>query len=201
MARRASLGPRMYPAFNEKAVSFALGLNAVRAPDVATRAGLKLLLNTVKGDQLANGSWASWPDTRPPMFGHSDERATTSALLALLPAAAAGDDAARAALDRGLAWLAATPTDDDPQSIALRLVLLSRLGRPADEYAPLAARIRQRQRPDGGWSQTPQMPSDAWATGQALYALAHARGEPDDPAIPRGQAFLVSAQAQTGPGP
>src|SRR6185295_9884200 len=151
-----------------------------------------------KGDQIENGSWTSWPETRPPIFGNSDERATALATLALLPAAAAGVDTARAARDKGVRWLADTKTDDDPQSIAMRLVLWRRLGRPAEEWEPLARRIKERQNADGGWSQAKEMASDGWATGQALYALAHAGFKADDPVIQRGQAFLVKNQRADG---
>ena len=37
------------------------------------------------------------------------------------------------------------------------------------------------------------MASDAWATGQALYALAHAGIKPDDPAIDRGHCLSWSS--------
>ncbi len=188
-------------ALNEKAVSFALALGVEPSPDTDARAGLELLLGTVKADQIENGSWASWPETRPPMFGNSDERTTASAILALLPAAAAGDPSAVAARDKGVEWLSTTKTDDDPQSIALRLVLWQRLGRPAEESAALVKRIRARQNPDGGWAQTPEMASDAWATGQALYALAHAGFKSADPAVARAQAFLVATQRDDGSWP
>ena len=188
-------------ALNEKAVSFALALGANPEPDSASRDGLKLLLTTVKGDQLENGSWASWPETRPPLFGNSDDRATAQAVLALLPVAAAGDEAAIAARDRGVKWLSETKSDDDPQSIAIRLVLWRKLNRPAEECVPLAERIRKRRNADGGWSQTAEMPSDAWATGQALYALAHAGTKPDDPVIRRAQTFLVETQRDDGSWP
>ena len=36
------------------------------------------------------------------------------------------------------------------------------------------------------------MPSDAWATGQALYSLALAGIKPAEPAIARAHAFLVA---------
>jgi hypothetical protein len=49
-------------------------------------------------------------------------------------------------------------------------VLWNRLGRPAEEWEPLIQRIKDRQNSDGGWSQTKDMASDAWASGQALYA-------------------------------
>jgi len=188
-------------ALNEKAVNFAIALGANPEPDAVSRAGLKLLLTTVKGDQIENGSWASWPETRPPIFGNSDERATALATLALLPAAATGDDSAKVARDKGVQWLADTKTDDDPQSIALRLVLWQRIGRPAEEWEPLAKRIQSRQNVDGGWSQAEELPSDAWATGQALYALAHAGFKPDNPAISRGHAFLIKTQRDDGSWP
>jgi Squalene-hopene cyclase N-terminal domain len=188
-------------ALNEKAVSLALALAADPQPDAVSQAGIKILLQTVKSDQIENGSWASWPDTRHPIFGNSDERTTLSATLALLAAAAGGDEPARAARDRGLAWLDATKTDDDPQSVALRLVLWRRLDRPAELWQPLVERIRARQNADGGWSQASDMPSDAWATGQALYALSHAGLKSGDPAVERGQAFLVATQRDDGSWP
>src|SRR5262249_23486608 len=139
--------------------------------------------------------------TRPPIFGNSDQSLTALAILAVLPAAAAGDEQAKAARDRGIKWLAETKTDDDPQSIALRLVLWKRLGRPAKEWEPLVKNVKGRQNSDGGWSQTKDMASDAWATGQALYALAHAGIKPSEAAISRGQAFLVKAQRADGSWP
>ena len=45
------------------------------------------------------------------------------------------------------------------------------------------------------------MASDAWATGQALYALAHAGLNSTDPIVARGQAFLVATQREDGSWP
>jgi squalene-hopene/tetraprenyl-beta-curcumene cyclase len=188
-------------ALNAKAVWFALALGADSEPDVRTRKGLKSLLETVKSDQTDDGSWSSWPETRPPIFGNSDESMTALATLALVPAARAGDGDAQAARDKGLRWLADTKTDGDPQSIAIRLVLAQRLGRAAAESVPLIERIKERQNRDGGWSQANGMESDAWATGQALYALAHAGTKPDEPMVSRGQAFLVRTQRDDGSWP
>src|SRR5262245_58345739 len=172
-------------ALNAKAVWFALALGADPKPDASSQQGLKLLLQTVASDQTENGSWASWPETRPPIFGNSDESMTALATLAVLPAAATGDSSAGAVRDKGVQWLTQSRTDDDPQSIAMRLVLWTRLGRPAEEWQPLVRRIRERQNADGGWSQAKDLASDAWATGQALYALAHARLKSDEPVIAR----------------
>jgi hypothetical protein len=188
-------------ALNGQAMWFALALGADPRPDAVVRKGLKLLWETVQSDQTANGSWASWPNTRPPLFGNSDENMTALATLAVLPAAASGDTAAEAVRDKGVRWLAETKTDDDAQSLAMRLVLWKRLGRPSAEWEPLARRILARQNADGGWSQTKEMASDAWATGQALYALAHTGIASGAPAITRAHAFLIRTQREDGSWP
>jgi hypothetical protein len=184
-------------AFNAKAVYFALALGADREPDEASRKGIKLLLETVQSDQIEDGSWVAWPETRPPFFGGSDDSVTALATLALTPVAATNDDAQKAAREKAVRWIAETKTDDDPQSVAMRLLLWKRLGRSAEECRPLVDRIRERQKEDGGWSQTKEMGSDAWATGQALYALAGAVPA-DDPAIAKGRAFLIRTQRDDG---
>jgi squalene-hopene/tetraprenyl-beta-curcumene cyclase len=193
--------PGVPKALNAKAVWFALALGADPKPDTAVQKGLKLLWGTVKSDQTENGSWSSWPETRPPIFGNSDESMTALATLALLPAAAMGDDEAKAVRDKAVKWLAETKTDGDPQSIAMRLVLWNRLGRPAKEWQPLVQLLKERQNADGGWSQAKDMASDAWATGQALYALAHAGLKPDTPVIKRAHDFLIQAQRADGSWP
>jgi squalene-hopene/tetraprenyl-beta-curcumene cyclase len=83
----------------------------------------------------------------------------------------------------------------------MRLVLWKRLGRPAEEWEPLTRRIKERQNIDGGWSQAKDMASDAWATGQALYALAHAGIKPNASAISRAHAFLIKTQHENGSWP
>jgi hypothetical protein len=184
-------------ALNAKAVWFALGLGADPKPDEVTQKALKLLWKTMKSDQSEKGFWVSWPETRPPIFGDSDDSMTALATLAVMN----GDDEAKIVRDKGVKWLADTKTDDDPQSVAMRLVLWTRLGRPAKEWQPLVRRIQERQNADGGWSQAKDMASDGWATGQALYALAHAGIKPNDPSIARAHAFLVKTQREDGSWP
>ena len=197
LARPASAPKAASP----KAIYFALALGVDPKPDEVSQRGLKLLLKTVAAEQTENGSWSTWPQTRPSIFGSSDESLTVLATLAVLPVAAAGDDSAKAVRDKAVRWLTETKTDDDPQSIALRLVLWNRLGRPAEEGQPLVRRIKESQNADGGWGQAKDMASDAWATGQALYALAHAGVKSDEPAIRRGQVFLIKTQRADGSWP
>jgi hypothetical protein len=197
MARPVS-APR---ALNPKAVWFALALGADPRPDAISRKGMGLLVETVKSDQTENGSWSAWPETRPPIFGNSDESMTVLATLALIPAAASGEASAIIVRDKGIRWLSETKTDEDPQSIAMRLVLWQRLGRPAREWEPLVRRIKERQNADGGWSQTKDMASDAWATGQTLYALGHAGVKPDEHVVAHAHAFLIKTQRDDGSWP
>jgi squalene cyclase len=55
------------------------------------------------------------------------------------------------------------------------------------------------QNDDGGWSQLPQLPSDAYATGLALYAL-HIGGDvaTDSPEYKNGVSFLLRTQDRQG---
>jgi squalene-hopene/tetraprenyl-beta-curcumene cyclase len=75
------------------------------------------------------------------------------------------------------------------------------LERPDEEWQPLVRQIRDRQNSDGGWSQAAGMESDAWATGQALYALSYAGFTVDEPIVARARAFLIKTQRDDGSWP
>jgi hypothetical protein len=65
----------------------------------------------------------------------------------------------------------------------------------------LSGRVRELldlQRADGGWAQTPDLPSDAYATGQVLYVLAELGAPPAAAAARRGVDFLLRTQATDG---
>ncbi|MFN3649840.1 MAG: ankyrin repeat domain-containing protein [Armatimonadota bacterium] len=67
----------------------------------------------------------------------------------------------------------------------------------ADLQAPLRE-LRADQRPDGGWGQQPGWKSDAYATGQALFALIEGGAAADDPAVRRGTDYLLRTQLDDG---
>lgn len=55
------------------------------------------------------------------------------------------------------------------------------------------------QRPDGGWSQNPYVESDAYATGQVLFALAESGNlKASDPVFQRGIRYLLATQKEDG---
>ncbi len=185
-------------ALNAAAVWHALSLGASAAPDAVAKEGMKKFLATMEGDQIENGSWAAWPETRPPIFGNSDDSMTALATLAVVSIASPDDAVAKAVRDKGVRWLSENKCDDDPQSIAMRFALWKKLGRPAEECASLIQRIKEKQNSDGGWSQAKEMPSDAWATGEALYALTQGETKNDDPILARAREFLIRTQREDG---
>jgi ankyrin repeat protein len=54
------------------------------------------------------------------------------------------------------------------------------------------------QRADGGWAQTPELSSDAYATGEVLFALTEAGVPATDAAYRRGVEFLLRSQQADG---
>jgi squalene cyclase len=63
----------------------------------------------------------------------------------------------------------------------------------------LGRQLAAEQHPDGGWAQSRYLPSDVYATGQALYALHEGAGLPaNDPVYARGVQFLLKTQAPDG---
>ncbi len=68
-----------------------------------------------------------------------------------------------------------------------------------DAIAAAVRELKAAQRPDGGWAQTSSLASDAYATGQALVALAASGLVPkDDAARRRGTEFLLNTQLADG---
>jgi squalene cyclase len=63
----------------------------------------------------------------------------------------------------------------------------------------LGARLLTEQLPDSGWAQRSGFASDAYATGQVLYALQAAAGIPaSNPALLRGIRYLLGTQYEDG---
>jgi squalene-hopene/tetraprenyl-beta-curcumene cyclase len=179
----------------EAPLLLALGLEAGNAR--ATQEGLKQMLTAVLSDQGKDGSWKLGLEFRP--IGSSPETLTSLALLALsAPNAPDLGKEGKAARERGLQWLRAAGSDDELQAAALRLIVWRRLGLPSTEWEPLVKKIRGTQNPDGGWGQTRKAKSDAYATGQALYALAEVGVRPGDRAVRRAQSFLAKTQRPDG---
>jgi len=99
---------------------------------------------------------------------------------------------------RAKRWLLTAPANTTEDK-AMRLLGLKWAGSSRAQRQTAIQAVRAAQRPDGGWTQRDSMASDAYATGQALFALNQA-GEISvtDPVYRRGVAFLLRTQDDDG---
>ena len=166
---------------------------AAYPPDPATDA----LARYVKRRQLADGSWRV-ASHRPPIES-SDIAVTALALRSLQAYAPPPLKAEYArAVQRGAAWLTQAQPKSTEDQVYLLLGLTWAGEKPAALRSAANALIAQ-QRADGGWSQIATLPSDAYATGQALTALAQSGVvKPTDPASEKGVRFLLGTQSEDG---
>jgi hypothetical protein len=187
------------------ALYLALLAQASPKQDAVSREELGRIADHVARHQEADGFWSVPPPRNgpPPVF-ESREVLTLLAYLALEPGVPADPklaSPARAARAQAADWLAKAEATKSTQVLALRLLVDVRAGTPAKQMQPGIDRLLGRQNTDGGWGQDKDLASDAYATGQALYALGLA-GVPGDRAeVRRGVSFLVASQKQDGSWP
>jgi hypothetical protein len=158
------------------------------APDLLTDSVIRCLIV----DQLPDGRWSSGGNERPPLNPESGIPTTALSARAIalyrIPALAKELDASVERARRYLQTTQARTSDD----FAFRLLGLHWTDAPRAETAAAARQLIAQQRVDGGWSQTADMSSDAYATGQSLAALAIA--QPDlvkSDAYRRGIEYLL----------
>jgi hypothetical protein len=170
------------------------GLASTRyQPDEATHALARYLLRR----QAADGGWRI-ATQRPPLES-SDFEATEIALRGLQLYAPKPQRADYAkAVQRGSAWLsqAKPPTNEDR---AFQLLGLGWSGGSREAIRNAARELVALQNSDGGWAQLPTLASDAYATGQALTALAQTGGlAATEAAYQRGVRYLLNTQLEDG---
>ena len=206
IASRLVPGPKAPPDPRPMARGVNMGLPflavAARAmPSLAE--GQKQSLRWIAGDivrkQQPDGSWEFFL-SRPPV---NESQATDVAWIVMALQGEAGPDApeaSRAALEKGVAWLAVAEPGNREAKV-LKLLVAIRAGKPRDELHTTIDELLALQRPDGGWSQTAETASDAFATGQMLYVLALAGFTADRPEIKRAVDYLVATQKSDGSWP
>jgi ankyrin repeat protein len=147
--------------------------------------------------QSPDGSWQFMVPRVPMQSSFFTMTALAArALRTYAPRASAAEVAQR--IDRAKRWLLTAPTEKS-EDRAFRLLGLKWAGASLAERQKAIDELRADQRSDGGWPQLPAMQSDAYATGEALYALRLAGGLPvTDPAYQRGVQFLLRTQDDDG---
>lgn len=151
----------------------------------------------VRSRQSTDGGWRI-STGRKPLFGGPEEL-TPLALLALAATESPANPSTNDAVNRGAReFLARNSASPETQSQALAIILGTRTNEPRDALAFQIDRIWKLQRADGGFGQNPDLPSDAFATGQVLYAVGSAGVRAPDERVARAREFLRRTQKDNG---
>jgi len=169
------------------------------APDQTTDA----LVFSLAAEQNLDGSWSLVGGlavglARPPIEDQDIAR-TAMALRSLQLYGPPGRKAElQGRIEKAGRWLLkAKPRTTEEQN--MQLLGLKWAGAEQQVIEKLAQALRSAQRGDGGWGQNSNLLSDAYATGQALYALHEAAGlSAQDVAYQRGVRYLLTTQLDDG---
>jgi len=95
-------------------------------------------------------------------------------------------------------WLEQAQTDQQ-QELVFQLLGMHWCGSNNDQKNKIAGKLRSMQNADGGWSQLTTLKSDAYATGQILYALyVSGMVKTDDAVYQKGLDYLLKTQNDKG---
>ncbi len=156
------------------------------------------MASNIAASQYANGSWHVGAAARPPAE-EGDSFRTAICLRALKVYGPPGRAAEmKERVEKARRWLeTATPTTAEDRN--MQLLGLYWAGSDTALLRKAASGITTRQQPDGGWRPNDGLASDAYATGQSLYALA-ATGmmKASAPVYKRGTQYLLKTQHSDG---
>ena len=165
---------------------------AQRQPDDLSQAMATYLIKT----QAEDGHW-DLHSIRPP----AEESLVMCTVLAAYGlksgAGEAQREAAAAAVDRSRQWLASAKLESHEDKVA-RLWGCRLLDSGEDELAAAQKGVLEMQRSDGGWGQTFEMESDAYATGTAVFVLLDAGLAAANPQLQLAIEFLLTTQLDDG---
>ncbi len=181
----------------------AVAARSLPSLDERQKQSLKLIAEEIVKKQQPDGSWEFFATLRRPPINES--QTTDAAWIIMALEGETGPDAPesqRAALSKAIAWLDAAKITDIHQDKVLKVLMAARSAKPRETMQSTIEELFALQRADGGWSQTvPELKSDAFATGQTLYALSLAGYTAERPEIQRAIDFLVATQKPDGSWP
>ncbi len=171
-----------------------LGLSAWGYPADALTEAMVWYLHAA---QRPDGSWPAG-DGRPPMED-GPIQGTAFALRALQLYPLPGTESERKErLARARDYLSKAKPVSFNQEV-FQLLGLGWAGETQERLRPFVTAIAGKQLSDGGWAQLDGLPSDSWATGQALFALNTVGGlAVSDPVFQKGIRFLLRTQFEDG---
>ena len=143
-----------------------------------------------------DGHWVT-SDFRPP---HSSSlfTSTATAVRAIRPYMPEELRAETEATTRSARQWLLTTRPASTEDAAFRLMGLVWSDAAPDEIAAAQRDLLTLQKPAGGWPQLPDYDSDAYSTGEALFALREAGMPATNAMWQKGEKFLISSQARDG---
>jgi ankyrin repeat protein len=147
--------------------------------------------------QLADGSWRTTSYRPPEEYGAFSTTAVVLRSIKLYAIPGRREEL-RDRIARAKRWLLSAQASSQEER-SMQLIALADAGASAPERAPFVSGLKAAQNRDGSWSLLPGIPGEAYATGEALYAL-HVSGEvPTTEAVyQRGVEWLLRNQLADG---
>jgi hypothetical protein len=168
--------------------------NAGHKPDLTS----DITVCNIAAQQRADGAWSLRGVSRTPM----EESNITRTTLAVRVLKLWGPPGRKAEFDKRIARAKAWIVESKPRTtddLAMRLLGLAWTGAGKSEVQTAARALMEQQRPDGGWAATPNLSSDAYATGESLYALRESASlAVSDDVYQRGVSYLLNTQFDDG---
>lgn len=158
---------------------------------------IELLAKNLMQRQTQQGSWVS-PNPRPPLE-YYDFTATALVLKGIntyAPPTLRNEVLLRT--EKARSWLARAVPEANEEK-AFQLLGLTWANAEHKIIQQQARKLLSAQREDGGWPQLDSLPTDAYATGQSLYALFQCGTlKVKDEAYQKGISFLLRTQLKDG---
>lgn len=139
--------------------------------------------------QNKDGGWAAGGQIGR-MNRTAAESTETTTLWTLLALSEAADGAAKSGIERARAFLKELKPGRLLEGLAVRLLL--------EKTDAARKALTERQNADGGWASIQGGTSDAFATGQALYALTRTAQSGGGDSIVRARSWLLQSQGEDG---
>ncbi len=181
----------------DPAMSDGYALLAANAAGVRPSLVTAVYARLIAAHQEPDGHWETM-DERPPQ-SYSPFTATAVSLAAIQRYSHASlQSDTRARVERARAWLLAHSARTTEERTT-QLAGAQHSGADQASLDKLTRELMATQQPDGGWASLDGRASDAYSTGQALWAVHACGGVPtSDPAWRKGIDYLLSTQAGDG---